>query len=100
VTKDLTKIWTEIKKPDALKNLKAEEFFRVDFHTLGHYVYQREKFESDCLELADKLRNKARADFLYKHVEVEKNIPMDGLFMYIQQVWNSIKQNKELNLPS
>ena len=100
VTKDLIKIWGEIKKPNALKNLKPEEFFRVDFHTLGHYVYKREEFEQDCLALADKLRSKSNPDFLFQKVEVDKNIPMDGLFMYIQQVWGSIRQNKELNLPS
>lgn len=48
----------------------------------------------------DKLRIKSNPDFLFKNIDTDKNVPMDGLFMYIEQIWSTIRNNKELNLPS
>merc|ERR1712100_289389 len=38
--------------------------------------------------------------YYWNHVDNSKNIPFDGLYKYVEQVWIAIRENKELNLPN
>lgn len=39
-------------------------------------------------------------EFLFKNFDYEKNLPLDGLPFYIANVWVTIANNKDLNLPN
>ncbi len=64
---------------------------------LPHKIYEEEQF----YEKAKELRN--RFDFknentLFPSLE-SKNVPMDGLSIFIDNTWDKIRNQKELNLP-
>lgn len=42
ITKDILKIWEEIKKPKQFELLKPEEFYSVNFFPLSNFVYKQE----------------------------------------------------------
>ena len=100
ITEDVTRLWKEIKKPKQFENANPEDFFHLGFFPLSHYVYEKPKFEADTARLAKRLRDPNDPQFVFNQVDLTKNIPFDGLFMFAEKVWETIKENKELNLPS
>lgn len=100
ITEDITRVWIEIKKPKQFESAKPEEFFMLHFFPIHNFIYEKERFESDTKELANRLRDTTRPDFLFKHVDINKNVPFDGLYMFAEKCWENIKENKELNLPN
>jgi hypothetical protein len=64
---------------------------------LPHKLYEEDKF----YEQAKVLRNRfdpTTTTTLFPTTEA-KNTPMDGLPIFIEQTWEKIKTQKELNLP-
>ena len=100
ITEDVNKIWNEIKKPKQFENVKPNEFFELSFFPMHNFVYEKEEFNKDAVELSSRFTDKNHKDFYFKSVDVAKNIPFDGLYMFTEKVWDTIKENKELNLPS
>jgi len=41
-----------------------------------------------------------RDDYIFKHHDLDANVPMDGLFLFMDNVWTTIKDCKDINLPS
>lgn len=100
ITEDVTRLWLEIKKPKQFEQASPEEFFQLHFYPIHNFVYERDRFEADTRQLATRLRDQSRPDFLFRHVDISKNIPFDGLYLFAEKCWETIKDNKELNLPS
>lgn len=100
ITEDVTRLWNEIKKPKQFEQAAPQDFFQLKFFPLSHFVYEKPKFEADTAELAVRLRDPKHPQFMFSQVDLTKNIPFDGLFMFAEKVWETIKENKELNLPS
>lgn len=95
---DLKQIWNEIKKPEKYVNCKPEEFFKFEFFTLPHKFYFPELFEQGINEIKKQLL-KDSDKYIFNHVNYEKNVPIDGLFQYTWNMWSSIINNKDLNIP-
>jgi len=94
---DIRNLWSEIYKPEKYRDSKAEDFFDFEFCMLPHKNYEEEKFVEGC----EKLRARfdiENPDTLYPK-NSEKNIPIDGLSVFIDQTWEVIRNQKELNLP-
>jgi hypothetical protein len=100
ITEDVTRLWHEIKKPKQFEQARPEEFFTLHFFPVHNFVYEKPRFDQDAQELAMRLRDTTRPDFFFKHVDISKNIPFDGLYLFAEKCWENIKENKELNLPS
>ena len=100
ITEDVHKLWAEIKKPKQFESVPAEKFFELKFYTMHNFIYEKEKFVKDAKQLADRFREPSSPNFYFKNIDISKNIPFDGLYMFAENVWNTIKENKELNLPS
>jgi len=95
----LKKLWEEINKPAKFLNTVPDDFFTIDYFPLAHYNYCREKFNNNAKSLALRFTDADNDDYYFNHVDKTKNLPFDGLPVYIEKVWNAIKENKELNLP-
>lgn len=100
MTEDVQRIWDEIKKPKQFEGVPASQFFELKFYTTSHYEYKKEEFITDVANLAKRLRDPTDPDFYFKTVDTNKNVPFDGLYKFCENVWDAIKDNKELNLPS
>lgn len=100
MTEDVQKIWNEIKKPKQFDGVPATQFFELKFYTTSNYEYRPDAFSADVANLAKRLRDPNNPEFYFKSVDTSKNVPFDGLYKFCENVWDAIKENKELNLPS
>ena len=96
--KDVDTIWDKIYKPEKFKNSKASDFFVFEFAFLPHKIYQEDKFEAKTTELRGRFAVGA-SNSLFLADSDQKNIPMDGVPMFVQECWTAIRSDKELNLP-
>lgn len=51
---DITRIWSEIHKPDQYKDTKIEEFFAFEWVMIPHKIFEEERFMEKCNELKNK----------------------------------------------
>ncbi len=65
---------------------------------MPHKMYQESLFYDKAAELKARFTVDAK-DSLFLNDADQKNIPLDGLHVYIDKSWESIKDQKELNLP-
>jgi len=64
---------------------------------IPHKIYEEEKFVEKCKELRTRF-DVGQANTLFPSLE-SKNVPMDGLAIFIDNTWEKIRTQKELNLP-
>lgn len=96
IEEDISKLWDEIHKPDAHKDTKATDLFEFDFEMMPHKVYEEEKFVERAGQLRERFsRGEGRSLFSAK----ANNVPIDGLGIFLEQTWATIRSQKELNLP-
>ncbi|KAL2265138.1 hypothetical protein VTJ83DRAFT_6238 [Remersonia thermophila] len=103
---DLTRIWSNIAKPQGLENSKIDDYFDFAFAALPHKILQPDKF----LEEVDKLSKRFTAGHRSSKdqelqggvflPEYHRRIPADGLSVYASGVWDQIVNNKDLDLPT
>ena len=94
---DVNKLWSEIYKPEGYEDAQPQQFFSFEFTTLPNKDYEEEKFEEACIKLKGRFRQNVE-NSLFPH-DCTKNVPMDGFALFISQTWDTIRSNKELNLP-
>jgi protein SEY1 len=94
---DIDFIWADIYKPEGFEHSKAEEFFAFEFKTLPHKEFMPKEFEEECSKL--KLRFRRDNEESLFPPTGEKNIPLDGFPFFVNDTWQVIRSNKELNLP-
>jgi hypothetical protein len=96
---DVNRIWGEVKKPPGFETVQLDKLFKVDVYPIHNYVYERDIFDRDVLKLADRLKNRESPDYMFKGFSF-KNIPMDGLYIFMSQIWENIIANKDINIPN
>lgn len=99
LTTDLVKMWDNLSKPNDLQHFQFDQFFDVQFHALGHKVFQPEKFDDDVKMLGDKFVDSSNASYFWKP-NYHHNLPIDGWTMYANNCWDQIDSNKDLDLPT
>ncbi|KAL1746547.1 RHD3/Sey1 [Schizophyllum fasciatum] len=99
LTADLLRIWDNLAKPDELKDRQLSDYFDLDFTALPHKVLVPDKFEAEVANLRTRFGNKDRSDYLFKPV-YHKRIPADGVSMYMENIWEQVQSNKDLDLPT
>ena len=112
LVQDLQKIWSGLNKPPGLEKSKIEDYFDFAFSALPHKILQPERFVSEVAKLGTRFREghrDARRDALRSDQEMEggiflpeyhRRIPADGFYIYAEQVWDQIVNNKDLDLPT
>lgn len=92
---DVNNIWNSITKPEIARGTNVEDFFDLDFFALPHKVLTPEDFGSAGLELKKRFQNGE----LYR-TEYCRGVASDGFAAYAESVWDTIRANKELDIPS
>ncbi|TRM70209.1 RHD3/Sey1 [Schizophyllum amplum] len=99
VTADLLRIWDSLAKPDELKDRQLSDYFDLDFTALPHKILVPDKFETEVANLRTRFANKDKSDYLFKPL-YHKRIPADGVSMYMENIWEQVQSNKDLDLPT
>ena len=92
-------VWQSLTKPPKFEDSKVTDFFDFAFHALAHKEYAAELFMTQALSLRDRFTKPQHPDFLLKP-QYNKDIPADGLATYAHNVWDTIKANRDLDIPS
>ena len=95
---DINNIWEKIYKPAHLSNSKATDFFQFEFACMPHKNFQEDQFLAKAKELRNRFAVGA-TDSLFLSEAEQKNLPIDGMPIFVDQAWESIRNQKELNLP-
>ncbi|KAJ6498856.1 RHD3/Sey1 [Mycena sanguinolenta] len=99
LTADLNRIWESLSKPPELQDRVLSDYFDLAFTALPHKVLAADKFETEVLNLRTRFVNKDAADFLFKPA-YHKRIPADGVAFYMENIWEQVQTNKDLDLPT
>ncbi|EGG17413.1 hypothetical protein DFA_08408 [Cavenderia fasciculata] len=99
ILEDIKNIWNELTKPKDFVNSTAHDFFNFEFTSLPHKVYSKDNFKLEAEVLKKKFLDPTNADFIPKK-EYRNDIPADGFYKFSNNVWETIKANRDLDLPS
>ncbi|CAN8061519.1 unnamed protein product [Agarophyton chilense] len=92
---DLDNIWNTINKPPAALDTPITDYFDLDFEALPHKVYCPKEFEEKVGELKKRFHS---GDIFMK--DYSRGVAADGFSEYARSVWETIRANKELDIPS
>jgi protein SEY1 len=96
---DMQTIWREIAKPSEFATSPMSQFFDVDFHLFSHFRYEKSKFIEQIADLRQKLTNKSHPGYLWNQSYIT-DVPADGFDIYAKNIWDVVKDNRDLDLPS
>ncbi|KAJ6748223.1 PROTEIN SEY1 [Salix purpurea] len=94
---DIEKIWAAIAAADAHKRTHLEEFFNVEITALPSYEFEEKKFTEQVARLRQRFFLSTSPGGLAgdrKDDELASGLPLRA-----QQIWKTIKKNKDLDLP-
>jgi len=97
LTSDLKMIWDEIYKSDDHANARMEDFFHVEYNFMPHKEYMPEAFEEKCAVLKERFFV-GHDDTLFPSVD-SRNVPIEALNQFLEQIWTAIVEEKDINLP-
>lgn len=95
LTDDVRNIWKSISKPDAAKDTPLTDYFDLDFYALPHKVLTPDAFVAAGAELKRKFKD---GELFRK--EYSRDVAADGFATYAESVWETVRANKELDIPS
>ncbi|KAJ7217672.1 RHD3/Sey1 [Mycena pura] len=99
LTADLKRIWESLSKPPELTDCQLSDYFDLVFTALPHKILAADRFEAEVLNLRKRFVDKDAPDFLFKPV-YHKRIPADGAAFYMENIWEQVQSNKDLDLPT
>lgn len=92
---DVDNIWNSISKPEAAAGTEVADYFDLEFFALPHKVLMEKEF----IEQAQALRRQFIEGDMFLD-EYKRNVAADGFATYADSVWGTIRENKELDIPS
>ncbi|KAL9248871.1 ROOT HAIR DEFECTIVE 3 homolog 1-like protein [Drosera capensis] len=95
---DIGKIWQSFPKPEAHKDTPFNEFFNVEVWTLANFERERDQFEREVASLRPRFCNSNAPGGLARNRQYV--VPASEFTRSAQKIWNDIKGNKDLDLPS
>lgn len=96
---DMKRLWDSIKKTDAQAKIDFANVFHFEFVHLRSFEYEEDKFYEDVAEFKDRLVNPNNSGNMFKDQNF-KNIPIDDFYRYMSQTWQTVSENKDLNIPN
>jgi hypothetical protein len=85
--------------PERLKTAEPEDFFKFEFVMLPNYRYELENFIQQAKQLKERFQLNAPNTLFLQDFE-QNNVPMDGVPFFVQQNWELIRNEKDLDLPN
>jgi len=89
LSEDVKNIWQKIYKPQNLEDKKLEDFFDFEFILMPHMFCEKQKFNEQVEELRNRF-DRSTKNSLFSADSQQKNIPIDGLAVYIGRIWSTI----------
>jgi len=96
---DLDRLWSGITKPEQYKDSQVTDFFDIDFAWLPHKVLVPDEFIKVVGALRERFFNRDHPQFLLKK-GYDKLIPADGFGDFASNIWDVVKNNKDLRIPT
>ncbi|KAL5728778.1 Cell wall protein rhd3 [Ranunculus cassubicifolius] len=95
---DIQKIWDTVPKPQAHKDTPLSEFFNVEVTALSSYEEKEELFKEQVANLRQRFYNSIAPGGLAG--DRQGVVPASGFSYSAQQIWEVIKENRDLDLPA
>ncbi|KAF9614177.1 hypothetical protein IFM89_015685 [Coptis chinensis] len=95
---DIQKIWDTVPKPQAHKETPLSEFFNVQVTALSSYEEKEELFKEQVANLRQQFFHSIAPGGLAG--DRRGVVPASGFSFSAQQIWEVIKENKDLDLPA
>ncbi|XP_039053860.1 protein ROOT HAIR DEFECTIVE 3-like [Hibiscus syriacus] len=95
---DIQKIWDSVPKPEAHKETPLKEFFNVEVVALNSYEEKEELFKEQVSNLRQRFFHSIAPGGLAG--DRRGVVPASGFSFSAQQIWQVIKENKDLDLPA
>ncbi|CAM6031456.1 unnamed protein product, partial [Sphagnum compactum] len=99
IKNDLNSIWKALSKPQALNESGFSELFLIEFVSLPHKHLKREGFEREVAELSSCFYDQKNPHYMFRNT-TGKLVPVDGFCAYSGSIWEAIKSNRDLDLPT
>ncbi|KIK63215.1 hypothetical protein GYMLUDRAFT_242260 [Collybiopsis luxurians FD-317 M1] len=99
LTADMHKIWESLSKPAELQDRQLSDYFDLTFTALPHKVLAADQFEKETRNLRERFVDKENPGFVFKPL-YHKRIPADGVAFYMENIWEQVQNNKDLDLPT
>ncbi|KAG9316752.1 protein SEY1 [Chiua virens] len=99
LTADLMRIWDSLSKPAGLAEAQLSDYFDLGFTALPHKILAAQQFEDEVARLRARFGSKNCEDYVFKDV-YHKRIPADGVAVYMENIWEQVQTNKDLDLPT
>nr|GMD32318.1 protein ROOT HAIR DEFECTIVE 3-like isoform X2 [Ipomoea batatas] len=90
-------MWDILPKPRAHKETPLSEFFNVEVVALDSYEDKEEQFKEQVANLEQRIHSIAPGGLAGDRLAV---VPASSFSFSLQQIWKSIKENKDLDLPA
>ncbi|KAK2198424.1 bifunctional P-loop containing nucleoside triphosphate hydrolase/GB1-RHD3-type guanine nucleotide-binding (G) domain/RHD3-Sey1 [Babesia duncani] len=87
-------IWKDIQKPKRYAKIQLDQLFDIQIYGLGHALVNPEAFKKGV----DKLLNDFKTNLRPK--AYSRQIPADGFYQYACNIWNTIKDQGHLDIPT
>jgi len=101
VLEAVRRIWNEAQKPEDFKTAELNDFFDIEFVALPHKIFQPDLFSNAVGTLKERFVNPSHKEYLFNTAyHGSKSVPSDGFAHYTYSIWDTLKKNKDLNLPS
>ncbi|KAJ0785144.1 putative P-loop containing nucleoside triphosphate hydrolase [Helianthus annuus] len=95
---DIQKIWDSVPKPEAHKQTPLSEFFNVEVVALSSFEEKEEQFKEQVANLRQRFFHSIAPNGLAG--DRRGVVPASGFSFSAQQIWEVIKENKDLDLPA
>uniref|UniRef100_A0A803LD83 Protein ROOT HAIR DEFECTIVE 3 homolog n=1 Tax=Chenopodium quinoa TaxID=63459 RepID=A0A803LD83_CHEQI len=95
---DIQKIWDSVPKPQAHKDTPLSEFFNVEVVALSSYEEKEELFKEQVANLRQRFYQSIAPGGLAG--DRRGVVPASGFSFSAQQIWQVIKENRDLDLPA
>jgi hypothetical protein len=99
IESQMHEIWSKLPRPDELQNSKFTDFFDLLCFPIHHKFIQSDLFADDIAILSKWFFDTTSDAYLFKE-KSSKIVPGNGFSLYIQNLWDLIHTNQELNIPS
>lgn len=98
---DIGNIWKEAVKPEELKDAKISDYFDMEFVALPHMKLAKTAFYAGVDALRKRFVQQSDPEYFFRRpYHGKKAVPADGFPHYAKTIWETIRSNKDLNLPS
>jgi len=99
-TDDISKVWGTIEKPAQYQNSTIFEFFDLEFVSLPHYKFQKDKWLAEVKELRLRFESPEIGEKYILKAHYKGDVPSDAFAKYAEEIWDVIVHEKDLDLPT